>query len=197
MVKRLAIILLCAALGSTLYARDDISQSSPFIGLELGYATMKADASNYFDLEGVYPEYESSDIEYGVRIGAKKDDWRTTLIVNYLDTTNDNYKQNYLKGSAEIDYLFSFTEGSASVLKPFLGLNVGYISYETGDTGHTYSPSGFTYGGQVGIIYSVAETVDIDLKYRYTAGANVTDDVDDRNWVQGIGSIVFGLNYIY
>ena len=29
-----------------------------------------------------------SDVEYGVRIGAQKDDWRTMLIYNYFDTTS-------------------------------------------------------------------------------------------------------------
>ena len=195
MMKKVAVALLCTALGSTLYARGDISRSQPFIGLEIGYATMQADAFKV--LGGFEQEYESSDIEFGVRIGAQKDDWRTTLLVNYMDTTNDSYDQNYLKGSIEIDYLFGFTEGSASVLKPFLGLNAGYISYETGDTGLTYNPSGFTYGGQLGVIYSVTEKIDIDLKYRYTAGADISDDYNDRNWVQGIGSFVFGINYIY
>jgi opacity protein-like surface antigen len=196
MIKKLGIVLLCTTLGSTLYARDDISKSRPFIGVELGYATMKADALNYFD-PSVYPDYESSDIEYGVRIGARKDDWRTTVVVNYLDTTNDNYDQNYLKGSIEIDYMFTVTEGGDSALKPFLGLNAGYISYETGDTPNKIDPSGFTYGGQIGVVYSVTEKVDLDLKYRYTAGANVEDDSSDRNRVQGIGSIVFGINYLY
>ena len=35
MIKKLGIALLCTALGTTLYAREDISTSKLFIGLEL------------------------------------------------------------------------------------------------------------------------------------------------------------------
>ena len=77
MVKKIAVAVLCTALGSTLYARDDISQSQPFLGLEIGYATIQADAFNYFS-PFVYPGYETSDVEYGDRLGAQKEDWRTT-----------------------------------------------------------------------------------------------------------------------
>ena len=200
MLKKIVGMTIGFALCSTLYAREDISQSTPFIGLEIGYANMQADATNFFDWQlpqNIHPDFESSDIEFGVKIGARKDDWRTTLLVNYLDTDNDGYNQNYLKGSVEIDYLFSFSESGDSPLKPFLGLNVGYIDYETGDIPDKIESDGFTYGGQVGIIYTISNKVDIDLKYRYTAGANVENDINDRNSVQSIGSFVLGISYLY
>ena len=43
MMKKVGIALLCAALGTTLYARDDISTSNLFVGLEL--ESTKVDAS--------------------------------------------------------------------------------------------------------------------------------------------------------
>lgn len=194
MVKKIGIALLCAALGTTLQAREDISQSKPFLGLEIGYATINADALSYY---GFYPDYESSDIEYGVRIGAQKADWRTMLIYNYFDTENDGYTQTYHKGLLSIDYMFSFTEGAVSAFKPYLGLNVGYISYETGDIPYSVDTSGFIYGGQIGFTYNVAEQVDIDVMYRYTLGYDITDDISDRNRLDNIGSVILGINYLY
>ncbi len=195
MVKKIAITLLCIVLGSSLYARDDISQSKPFIGLEIGYATLNADASNYFS-PFVYPGYESSDIEYGFRIGAQKDDWRTMLIFNYFDTENDDYSQNYYKGFLSLDYLFSVSDGEEKAFKPYLGLNIGYISYETGDTPNKLDASGFIYGAQAGFIFSVSEKIDIDLMYRYSLGYDITDDLDIER-VDNIGSVILGINYLY
>lgn len=196
MVKKIAVAVLCTALGSTLYARDDMSASQPFIGLEIGYATIKADAFNYFS-PFAYPDYKSSDIEYGFRIGAQKEDWRATIVINYFDTEDDKYKQKYWKGLLSVDYLFNMSEGGENQFKPYLGLNAGYISYKTGDTPNKLDADGFIAGGQVGVIYSVNETIDLDLMYRYSAGFNITGNISDRNRVDGIGSAVFAINYLY
>ena len=198
MVKKIAIGLLCTVLGSSLYARDDISLSKPFLGLEIGYATLNADALNYFGNGIPYADWKSSDVEYGVRIGAQKSDWRTMLIYNYFDTKKDDYAQTYHKGLLSIDYMFSFSETEASAFQPYLGLNVGYISYKTGDTPYTIDASGFIYGGQIGFTYNVAEKIDIDLMYRYSLGGNVSDENwSDRNRVKNIGSVILGINYLY
>jgi phosphoribosylformimino-5-aminoimidazole carboxamide ribonucleotide (ProFAR) isomerase len=74
---------------------------------------------------------------------------------------------------------------------------MGYIAYETGDTPYKAEADGFIYGGQVGFTYRVAEKIDIDLMYRYSAGANVTGDLDDINRVDGVGSAILGINYLY
>ena len=110
---------------------------------------------------------------------------------------NDDYTQNYMKGLLSVDYLFSMSEGGESKFKPYLGLNAGYIWYETGDTPNTLDADGFVLGGQAGVIFSVTENIDLDLMYRYSAGLNVTDDYSDTDRVDGIGSIVFGINYLY
>ncbi len=196
MVKKIAVAVLCTALGSTLYARDNISQSQPFLGLEIGYATIQADAFNYFS-PFVYPAYESSDVEFGVRLGAQKEEWRTTLVFNYYDSENDDYTQNYMKGLLSVDYMFSMSEGGESKFKPYLGLNAGYLWYETGDIPNKLDADGFILGGQVGVVFSVTENIDLDLMYRYSAGLNITDDYSDTDRVDGIGSVVFGINYLY
>ena len=193
MVKRIATVLLCSTLGSILYARDDISQSSPFIGLEIGYATVQGAVYNE---SGVFPiyesDYEGSDIEFGIRIGAKKNEWRTTLSFNYFDGDEDGRKQNYEKGLASLDYFFLFSNQEKNNFQPFIGLNVGYTNYES--TGNI-DMSGFIYGGQIGILFSVAENIDVDLMYRYSLSNATQEDRDAE--LDHIGSIVFGINYVY
>jgi len=189
MMKKMAIALLCTVLGTTLYAREDISVSKPFIGLEIGYATVQGDVGGFFPGD-VVRDYEGSDIEYGIRLGAQKEDWRTTLTFNYFDGTNDGYEQNYEKGLVSFDYFV--INDKESGLKPYIGLNVGYANYESTND---IDMSGFVYGVQAGIVLNVAEKIDLDLMYRYTL-SNATQEDHDAS-LDHIGSIVFGVNYIF
>jgi len=189
MVKKIGIALLCTALGTSLYARDDISESKPFIGLEIGYATVQGDVGGFFPGD-IIRDYEGSDIEFGIRIGAQKDEWRTTLSFNYFDGEEDGKKQNYEKGLASIDYFF--LSSNESSLQPFIGVNVGYINYESTND---IDMSGFIYGAQAGVVLSVTDNIDLDLQYRYSL-SNATQDDHDAS-LDHIGSIVFGINYVY
>ena len=192
MVKKIAMTLLCTALGTSLYARDDISEAKPFIGLEIGYATVQGDVWDVLTME---PDYEGSDIEYGIRIGAKKDDWRTTLSFNYFDSVSDEgYAQNYEKYLVSFDYFF--LSANKSNFQPYLGANLGYINYESDND---IDVSGFVYGAQAGLLFSVTDNIDIDIMYRYSI-SNATmesHDISDDPSLDHIGSIVFGINYVY
>jgi len=189
MVKKVGIALLCTALGTSLYARDDISESKPFIGLEIGYATVQGDVGGFFATD-IDRDYEGSDVEFGIRIGAKKDEWRTTLSFNYFDGDEDGYAQNYEKGLVSFDYFF--LNSNQSKFQPFLGVNVGYINYESTND---IDMSGFIYGAQAGIVVSIADNIDLDLQYRYSL-SNATQDDRDAS-LDHVGSIVFGVNYVY
>ena len=189
MVKKIAATLLCTALGSTLYARDDISQSSPFIGVEIGYATVQGDVGGFFPAE-IIRDYEGSDIEYGIRLGAQMNEWRTTLVFDYFDSDDDDMKQNYEKGLASIDYFPIYDK--SNTIEPYIGLNVGYLNYESTND---IDMSGFIYGAQAGVIVKVNESIEMDLMYRYSLSNATQDDRDAA--LDHIGSIVFGINYIY
>lgn len=189
MVKKIGIALLCTVLGTSLYGRDDISESKPFIGLEIGYATVQGDVGGFF-YNDIITDFEGSDIEFGIRLGAQKDEWRTTISFNYFDGEEDGYAQNYEKGLASVDYFF--LNSNQSNFQPFLGINVGYVNYEsTSDI----DMNGFLYGGQAGVVYSVSEKIDLDLQYRYSLSSATQDD--DSASLDHIGGIVFGVNYIY
>lgn len=174
MIKKIAVALLCAALGSSLYARDDISQSRTFIGLELGYSEVQGDTFYELGYTG------DSDVEFGVRIGAEKDEWRTTFIFDYYDSSDND--QNVETLLMTIDY---FVLDNNSGFKPYIGLNLGYANYES-----TFvEDSGMVYGGQAGFVFNVTEMVNLDLSYRYSLSSA---DVFDHK-----GSVFFGLDYLF
>ncbi len=173
MVKKIASVLLCTALSSSLYA-GNVSEARGFIGLEVGAATV--DADTFYELG-----YEGDAVEYGFRLGAQTNEWRTMFVFDYYDSSDDD--QNMEKAFLMLDYFFLQDDNSA--FRPFIGLNVGYVNYES-----TYvEDDGFLYGGQVGFIVNVAESIDLDLSYRYS--------LSDANAVDNMGSIVFGVNYLY
>jgi len=177
MVKKLGIALLCAALGSTLYARDDISTSKLFVGLELDGT--KADSTiELFDGNTVYypklKDKSDSVIEYGIRMGAEKDDWRTTLLYSYYNNEDSGVEETMHKGSMLLDYYILSTGSDAFTVKPYIGAHVGYMTYElsghlnNGLSANFADDSGIFYGGQAGVAMTISNVVQIDLSYRYS-----------------------------
>ncbi len=172
MVKKIAIALLCMSLGSSLYARD-ISESEKFLGLEVAQTELQADRFGE-------PDYDGDAVEFGFRIGAQTDEWRTMFVFDYYDSSDDD--QNVEKGYLMVDYFFLKDENK---FRPFIGVNVGYMNYES----TLVEESGFLYGAQAGFVVNVMETIDLDLSYRYL--------LSNADALDHMGSIVFGINYLY
>jgi len=189
MLKKIGTVLLSTVLMNTLYAQDDmVLHNKSFIGLELGYATVQGDVGGFLPAY-IIRDYQESDIEYGIHIGAQNEEWRATLAFNYFDGQyDDGAKQNYEKGLVSIDY-FILPE---STVRPYIGVNVGYINYESTNN---IDMSGFLYGVQAGLAMNIAESVDIDLMYRYSLSSATQDDRNAA--LDHIGSIVFGINYLF
>lgn len=175
MSKKMAMILACTLAGSSLNAAD-MSIGEKFIGIEVGAAKIQADTL-------LTPDYKGSDVEFGVRIGAQNESWRTMLIFDYFDSEDDD--QNYEKALFELDYTLFTSKTDDISFRPYLGLNVGYMNYESTNI----DEDGFLYGGQAGFIVGLTESVDLDVMYRYsfTDAAN-TDHIE--SWV-------VGFNYFY
>ena len=176
MVKKIAMVLLCTVLGSSLYA-ENMTTGKGFLGLEVGYASVQGDVGGFF------PELdrEGDAVEYGIRLGAQTSEWRTMLLFDYYDSSDDD--QNMEKGYLTVDYFF--LQDDTSAFRPFIGVNVGYANYESTDV----DENGALYGAQAGIVVNVAESIDLDLSYRYSLSS--MDALDH------VGSVVFGLNYLY
>jgi len=82
---------------------------------------------------------------------------------------------------AEFDYYIT----DKYALKPYIGVNLGYMNYESTDI----DESGLVYGGQAGVQFRANDNIEMDLSYRYSASQ--IDEVDHT------GSFTFGLNYIF
>ena len=214
MVKKITIALLCTALGTSLYARDDISQSSLFVGLEL--ESTKTDAN--IDLVGSPFGLDLSNdsvIEYGIRLGAEKNEWRTTLLYTYGNDDKDGLEETMHKGSLLLDYFIWSSGSTAYNVKPYIGAHVGYMSYEAsahlvgyGVDQILMDDSGIFYGGQAGIAMTISDVVQLDLSYKYSI-TSIDDVVDMQNtgipglWLDTVygldnmGTIALSINYFY
>ncbi len=213
MVKKLGIALLCAALGSTLYAREDISTSKLFIGLELEGTNIDSPTKVFSGNDLKYPIDSGSAFEYGVRVGAEKEDWRTTLLYTYYNNTEQDREVTMHKGSMLLDYFLWSTGSSAYNVKPYIGAHVGYMSYEAsglikGSNKQEYNgvyadDYGLFYGGQAGIAMTISEVVQLDLSYKYSLtsiddmSTLVLSDVNTVTSIDNMGSIAFSINYFY
>ena len=176
MVKKIAIAMLCTALSSSLYARN-ISEGEKFIGLEVSATEVQGDVG------GILGEldHKETGVEFGLRIGAQLDQWRSMLLLNYFDEGD----QNTEKLQVSVDYFFLNSTEEQTYFKPYLGVNAGYMNYES--TG--VDESGFLYGAQAGFVVEVMEHIDVDLSYRYSLS---TADKFDHT-----GGVIFGINYLY
>ncbi len=189
MVKKIAIGILAVALTGSLYA-DNYSVGQKFVGVELGNTNLDRDVQVNSGESG--PTSDSS-IEYGFRLGAQNEEWRTTVLYTYYNDDDSNFEDTMHKGSLNLDYFIWSTDAGGMKIKPFIGGHVGYMSYDAEGT-ITADGSGFFYGGQAGAALAVGEVVELDLFYRYS----FTDlkDIPEIS-LDNTGSIVFGLNYFF
>ncbi len=175
MVKKIVAVLLGTMIGSSLYAGNYDVGTKGFLGLEFGAATVEGERLNEFNHKG-------DAVEYGIRFGAQSDEWRATFAFNYFDSSEDD--QNVEKGFLMVDYFF-FSNKSEFDIRPFIGGNIGIVNYES--TG--VDTTDFVYGGQAGVVVGLGESFDIDVSYRYSLSGS--DQINE------LGSVVFGLNYLY
>jgi len=178
MRKKLSILLLSVAVTSSLSARD-LEKTERFIGLEIGASTIQANTGGLFGENDV----KGTDAEFGLRIGAQNNDWRTLLSLNYYD--NKESDQNFERGILGFDYYLLTSEFKSASFRPYLGLHGGYMNYESTQK----DENGFFYGGQAGFTLDVADKIDLDVAYRYSLGE--VEEVDH------IGNFVLGVNYLY
>ena len=214
MVRKLGMVLLCTVLGTTLYARDAISESKLFLGLELDGTKTNTDV-NFVGASNLGVDTSNkTTIEYGVRLGAEKEVWRTTLLYTYGNDDKDGLDETMHKGSLLLDYFIWSTGSSEYNVKPYIGAHVGYMSYTLEQKNFDNSgldvtvadDSGVFYGGQAGISMTVSQVIQFDLSYRYSLTTLTDMDYDNigiispfllESSLDNMGSVAFSINYFY
>jgi len=187
MIKKMTAGVLVIALSSSIYAAN-VTVGTGFVGLEVGNTTLQA--ARYMDIwdgDTYNPFYEGSGVEFGIKLGSQNEEWRASFILDYYD--NEDEDQNYEKGLVTLDYFVLNSQSYDTNIKPYLGLNIGYLAYES-----TFIDEGdFVYGGQAGLVVNM-DNIDLDLSYRYSLyyGSN-----EDTSTVDEMGSIMFGINYLF
>jgi len=179
MRKKLSLLVLSMALSSSLFAAEELSSGERFIGLEIGATTIQANTGGLYGEDNV----KGTDAEFGVRLGAQNDDWRTMIALNYYD--NQESDQNVERGLLGFDYYLLTSQFKSTSFKPYLGIHGGYMNYESTEK----DENGFFYGGQAGFTLDVMDQIDVDVAYRYSLA-----DMDE---VDHMGNFVLGVNYLY
>jgi len=171
MTKKMGIGLICFALASSTYARE-ISKNQKFIGVEVNVA----------EAQGYEPNDVGDGVGFGLRIGARNEDWRTMFTVNYFDAPEHNVEKLFLS----IDHFFMKTNFMDEYeMRPYMGLNVGYMNYESVGV----NEDGLLYGIQTGVTMDLLEDVEFELGYRYSLSNS--DELDHTR------DVLFGINYQY
>ncbi len=169
------IVLATVATFSLANAVDDFS-SERLLGIEVGYTTVNSRSEAMFNKSNTVSEF-------GVKLGAQNEEWRTTIHLNFMEADGRSYQ----KAMIDFDRFVwaSLYKTDSIVFKPYLGAHIGWLRY----TADLETDNGMAYGGQLGLALNVLNEVDFDLAYRYT--------VADMPTVDDIGSFTFSVNYLY
>lgn len=180
MLKSVISVALLLGVTSVLNAGDDTrvpsDSSEVFVGAEGAMALVQG--NSFWDVH-----HKGSGPSLGLRIGAQNEDWRSMAVVDRFNSDDDD--QNYERAMIQVDHFLFKDRFQSDAFRPYIGLNVGYLNYES----LTANDNGVAYGGQVGFAAGVSDTVDLDVAFRYDVA--VPDNIDH------IGNLVFGLNYLY
>ncbi len=169
--------LLTIIILSSLNHAEDSFSSEQFLGIEAGYGTVQS--RNVIGIQE-----SDKGVEFGFRIGAQNQEWRTTISAHAFSKNSQEYFRTLLMFDKFV--WSSHYKKDDVVFKPYLGGHVGWLKYSSKSG---IEDSGFLYGGQAGIAWNVMREVDFDLGYRYS--------FSDVHSVDDIGSVVFAVNYLY
>ncbi len=184
MMKKIVTAFLAVLLSSSLYA-ENYTEGKKFIGIEVGAAQIQGGVyQDILDPLSYDQFYEGSGVSFGLRFGAQNDEYRTMILFDYYDNTDED--QTFEVGLVTLDYFIISSEAASVTIKPFIGLNVGYMNYES----TLVEATDFVYGGQAGVIVGVSDKIDIDLSYRYSLAYEAMD-------MDHFATIMLGVNYLY
>jgi opacity protein-like surface antigen len=178
MLKKALIPLMVTGMILGVSAGDYDVEANPskvFLGIQLSEAWVNG-------AHNADADYATRGLAYGFRLGAQNCDWRTFLSADKFE----NQEVAYTRGELHVDYLLPFSQLAASGLRPFIGLNGGYANYQAKGG---INESGFTYGGELGIVYDVSDQIDIDLSYQYS--------LSQSSALNSVGNLGIGINYKY
>jgi opacity protein-like surface antigen len=174
-------LLLSSLLILTLSEAKDSFSSERLLGIEVGYAGLDTE-----DNSGASSSV--SNVEFGFRIGAQNQDWRTTVIANMSNSKGHKIQKAMI--SFDKFVWQSLYKKDDIVFKPYLSGHIGYIKHTAdGVTNAGIDEKGMLYGGGAGLVWNVLDEVDFDLGYRYS--------FTQLDTLDSLDAVTLGINYIY
>lgn len=173
MIKKL---LLSSVLILTLSEAKDTLSSERLLGIEVGYAELDTTSA-------IQREQSSHSAEFGFKLGAQNEDWRTTVIGDM----SNSHGHKITKAMISFDKFVwqSLYKKDDIMFKPYLSGHIGYIKHKS----DYISESGMLYGAGLGVAWNVLDEVDFDLGYRYSfTGLSELDS---------LSTVTLGVNYLY
>ena len=149
----------------------------PFFGVTV--------SSDQINLNDPFDKLDSKE-SFGLRYGKQSTEWRTMFTV---EGNGDYATFNIEMDKILMDSMFGMPE-----IRPYLGLNVGYIFYDVSD--YAYDAEVFdgdgsiTYGGSFGFLFYLADNIDLDISYHYY-------DIPDLEPLDYMSGFSVGLHYFY
>lgn len=173
MLRKLILVLAVTG-GMFLHAGDYISKSDILIGGELSMTSLDTSA---LDKGGIF--------DPAFRIGAQEGKYRIQLAYRKMADFDENggTSKNRMFGAYLDYYLIDFRVATDFVLKPFLGVNVGYLQHQHENYEDKNS---VTYGGSLGVVLDYT-WFQADFGYRLMGA--------DERKIDSLSNIFLGFNF--
>lgn len=142
-----------------------------FIGVNTSYKDIQPVSEYHLD--------RSSPVTFGLTLGIQSLRWRTDA---NLEHTNDYTSFNFNADYIVLDSMFGTPK-----IRPYVGLNAGYLSYNDVKLTDT---DGILFGANAGLILYANDVVDIDIGYRY----DKVSGFDGLDTMQGVS---LSVHYFY
>lgn len=196
-----ATITAISSIGTIGIASAKDSTESTFVGGTVGQTWSRVTSSqaakdnlDYADFDNVF----NREATWGVRAGKDFGDRRFYATYDYTSGAAHHNKltQENLIGSA--DYIYPVNDLGTRV---FAGVSAGVNSLNNTTAGYTSNRSyGFTYGGQVGVLQTVADNFEVEGGLKYMLNNNNVDFREDGDKVgtatlKNNKTMYIGLNY--
>ncbi len=137
--------------------------------------------TSYKDIQPVseYQPDKTSHVIFGLTLGMQALKWRTDV--------NLEHGNNYTTFNLNADYIILDSMFGTPKIRPYVGLNVGYLSLQDDKLTDT---DGIFFGANAGFILYANDVVDIDIGYRY-------DKVSGFDGLDTIQGVTLAVHYFY
>lgn len=187
-----SLLLSLLLIGSTSAMAAKVGDKS--VGIELGMSNTKSTAKTTNLNTGVsFSTTDTTKATYeAVKLGQYFEFGRVGVALGHINK-KDDVSTNYV--SAIYDYMLY----NDSKFTPYIG---GLVSYSDGTNNYSsfdFHETGFSYGAEIGLLYEISKSFDLEIGVRYL-GSNVSGDDTVQNIkvnvdVDNITQYNFGLNY--